>query len=177
MKLFLSDKKSPVGQALTALAASRGYEVCGEERLEEADAVILCARRADPMTLEDGTLDHFISTVDYHLKSAFLYSRRAAQAMMPRHEGVIVFIGSGDSDKPNGRAIGFSAAMGGIKLLFRDLCVHVSGTGVRVNLVEPAEAADTDDPAHTAALALSVAENPFMSGCEIRTDAAHYHQK
>ncbi len=48
--------------------------------------------------------------------------------------------------KPNGRAIGFSAAMGGIKLLFRDLCVHVSGTGVRVNLIEPAEAADADDP-------------------------------
>ena len=52
--------------------------------------------------------------------------------------------------------------MGGIKLLFRDLCVHVSGTGVRVNLIEPAEAADADDPAHTAALAFSVAENTYV---------------
>lgn len=176
MKVFLSDRESPVGKALAALAVSRGYALCGDGP-EDADIAILCARRADPMTLEDGTFDRLIETVDYHLKSAFLCSRRAAHAMMARGDGAIVFIGSGDADKPNGRAIGFSAAMGGIKLLFRDLCVHVSGTGVRVNLIEPADAADADDPAHTAALAFSVAENTYMSGCEIRTDAAHYQQK
>ena len=70
-----------------------------------------------------------------------------------------------------------SAAMGGIRLLFRDLCIYLSGTGVRANLIEPAEAADTDDPQHTAQLALSVAGNPLFCGCEIRTDAAHFHQK
>ena len=177
MKIFLSDKESPVGKALAALAGSRGYALCGDGNPEDADIAFLCARRADPMTLEDGTLDRLMATVDHHLKSAFFHSRRAAHAMMARGAGAIVFIGSGDADKPNGRAVGYSAAMGGIKLLFRDLCVYLSGTGVRVNLIEPAEVADTDDPVHTAELALSVAENVFISGCEIRTDAAHYQQK
>ena len=179
MKLFLSDRTNSVGQALESLALSCGYEICGEPFLEEADIVILCARRADPMTFEDGSLDRLFATFDHHVKSAFLYGRRAAHAMMARGEGSILLIGSGDADKPNGRAIGFSAAMGGIKLLFRDLTLDrvLSGTGVRANLLETAEVADSDDPAHTAALALSVAENAYMSGCEIRTDAAHYHQK
>lgn len=177
MKLFLSDRTSPVGLALEKLASSRGFELLDESHLEEADAVIFCARRADPVTLEDGTLEQLLSGIDHHLKPAFLLSRRAAHAMLARGEGSMVFIGSGDSDKPNSRAIGFSSAMGGIKLLFRDLCVYISGTNVRANLIEPAEVADTDDPAHTAALALSVAENPFMSGCEIRTNAALYYQK
>lgn len=177
MKFFLSDRTSPVGQALESLAISKGYKPCREEELENADIIILCARQADPMTLEDGSFYRLFATVDHHLKSAFFYSRRAANAMMPRKEGAIVLIGSGDADKPNGRAIGFSAAMGGMQLLFRDLCIYVAGTGVRVNLIQPAEVADTDNPAKTAELVLSVAENQAMYGCEIRTDAAHYHQK
>ena len=177
MKLFLSDRINPLGQALEQLALSRGCELLAEDSLEEADTVILCARRAQSLTLEDATAERFLSSVDYHLKTAYFLSRRAAQAMLARGSGSIVLIGSGDADKPNGRDIGFSAAMGGIRLLFRDLCIYLSGTGVRANLIEPAEVADTDDPQHTAQLALSVAGNPLFCGCEIRTDAAHFHQK
>ena len=94
MKFFLSDRSSPVGQALESLGISKGYEPCREEELENADIVILCARQADPMTLEDGSFYRLFATVDHHLKSAFFYSRRAANAMMPRKEGAIVLIGS-----------------------------------------------------------------------------------
>ncbi len=47
MKVFLSDRESPVGKALAALAVSRGYALCGDGP-EDADIAILCARRADP---------------------------------------------------------------------------------------------------------------------------------
>jgi NAD(P)-dependent dehydrogenase (short-subunit alcohol dehydrogenase family) len=160
--------------ALSALCNERGYE---RAEVADADIAILSAREAKPMTLEEAELSDFIGEVDRHLKAAFLLSREAAQAMLSRTGGAIVLVGSGDADKPNGYAIGFAAAMGGIRLLFRELAYYTEGTSVRVNLLETGERGDHDNPAVTAAQALSIAENEYLSGCEIRTRAAHYHMK
>jgi NADP-dependent 3-hydroxy acid dehydrogenase YdfG len=176
MNVYISDKTSSVGKCISELCTVHNYKLLTEEEKDQADILFFTARRVAPLSFDEAMNETLFQEVDYNLKNTFLCLKDVMESMKQRHSGSIIFIGSGDSEKPNGSAIGFSIAMGGMKLLFRELCIYLAGSGVHCCWIETGELSDHDNPAKTARFAFSAAENEF-DGCELRCSAAEFYMK
>jgi NAD(P)-dependent dehydrogenase (short-subunit alcohol dehydrogenase family) len=146
MKAYISDRTSEVGKQIEKLCGERNYTLLAAGDMAQADILFLTARRAASLNLNLADNKALFDEVDYNLKSAFLCVKGVIEEMKLRRSGVIIFIGSGDSEKPNGSAVGFSISMGGMKLLFREVCQYLAGSGIRCCWLETGELCDKVTP-------------------------------
>ncbi len=72
-----------------------------------------------------------------NLKSVFLCSFRAAQAMARRHQGVIINMSSGGATHSHRGMAAYDASKGGIEALTRAMALDLAPYGIRVNAIVP----------------------------------------
>ena len=72
-----------------------------------------------------------------NLKSVFLCSLRAAQAMARKHQGVIINMSSGGATHSHRGMAAYDASKGGIEALTRAMALDLAPYGIRVNALIP----------------------------------------
>ena len=77
------------------------------------------------------------SVLAVNLKSVFLCSFRAAQAMARRHSGVIINMSSGGATHAHRGMAAYDASKGGIEALTRAMALDLAPYGIRVNALIP----------------------------------------
>jgi NAD(P)-dependent dehydrogenase (short-subunit alcohol dehydrogenase family) len=78
--------------------------------------------------------DHVLNV---NLKSAFLCSHRAAQAMAKKGSGVIISMSSGGATKAHRGNVAYDASKGGIEAMTRAMALDLAPYGIRVNAIVP----------------------------------------
>lgn len=132
-------------------AAARAFVDALVRREGRLDVLLCNVCTADPMTLEGASDEQMWNALSRVAGSAFFFTQAAARHMRKGGGGKILYLGSIHSEKPAGSAVGFSAAMGAVEMLCREVALDLAAYPVQSAFVQ-AGALEGDDARFESAL-------------------------
>lgn len=113
------------------------------ETFGSLDILVNSAGYAQPVKMEDISVDLWRRGVEINLSGAFYVTQAAGRYMLSQGKGRIVFIGSAGAFTGGGGSAFYSASKAAINGLVRELSKELAPSGITVNAVLPA-LIDTD---------------------------------
>jgi 3-oxoacyl-[acyl-carrier protein] reductase len=108
------------------------------DRFGSLDILVNSAGFTSPAGIRELSAELWKSGIEVNLSGAFYATRAAAQYMISRGAGRIIYIGSSGSITGGGGSAAYSAAKAGINGLVRALSKELAPQGITVNAVLPA---------------------------------------